>query len=102
MICFLDSQKVNFNEYLKLTQKDGDWFIVCKKCGHVFCRWNENPKEYAHIKEIQLSKAGPLYFDSDRFFLRQFFCPGCATLFGNDVALKGSPILWETKLDKVE
>ncbi len=90
-----------FSEYLKFVEKHGVRAIACRKCDHIFCYSNEDPKEFARVKEVSLSSAGGLYYDSDRFLFRQFYCPECGTMFGNDVAEKGSPILWETKIDKL-
>ena len=94
----MSQTKVNLGEYLEEIKKGKGWVIVCKRCGHVYCRWDENPKEHAVMKEEPLTKAGRLHSESDRFGLRQFFCPGCATLFATDVIARGSSILWETRL----
>ena len=96
----MNTDRVALSEYLEGINNGNKWVMACRRCGHVYCDWSQNPKEFAKIVEEPLTKAGRLHSDSDRFIFRQFFCPECATLFATDVAAKGSPILWEIRLEQ--
>ena len=92
--------KRRMGEYLEVDDSSGESMIQCTKCKHVFCPVTENYKNYALINEVPLSRAGPLYSTTERFVLREFCCPGCATLLDVNTALKGSPIIWDLQLKK--
>lgn len=94
-------EKAVIGEYLEGVRNDKGWQISCRKCGHSFCDGAKNPKEFAVVREEPLSEAGTLYVDSPRFVLRHFFCPGCGTLFALDIAEVGSPVLWESQIDRI-
>ncbi|MGH2639698.1 MAG: hydantoinase B/oxoprolinase family protein [Rhabdochlamydiaceae bacterium] len=72
--------------------------IRCAKCGHVFCRYDRNPKASSSIIEKPLKnckwpKTG------EELVQREYFCPGCFTLFSVDLGLKGSKPLFDIELD---
>ena len=54
-------------------------------------------------RERPVQQAGPwvdpLGIGGDRFVCREFFCPGCVTLLDVEIAQRGEPILWDTRLD---
>lgn len=72
--------------------------IRCRKCGHIFCPVTENWKHYAKMRERPLSILGPLMSKTERFVLREFYCPWCATMAEVEMILKELPIIWETQL----
>lgn len=87
-------------EYLEIDNSSGKEIIQCNKCKYVFCPVTENYKNFALASENPLSKAGPEYFyrPSDRFVLREFYCPRCATLLDVEMVLKGLPPVWNIQL----
>jgi len=86
------------NEYLVIDDSSGEAKVECTKCHHVFCSAKENYKDYALMSENPLTKAGQNYAKTDRFILREFYCPGCATMLDVEMCLKGSPFIWDVQL----
>jgi hypothetical protein len=52
----------------------------------------EDPKQLLKVKDADLSKAGPNVnpygLGNRRFFLREYYCPGCFRLIETEVAWK--------------
>lgn len=88
------------NEYLEIDDTSGQEMIQCRKCKHVFCPVTENFKNSTLVSENSLDKAGPatFYRPSDRFILREFYCPKCAGLLDVEMALKEDPPIWNIQL----
>ncbi len=88
------------NEYLQVAQtKDGK--IIRCKCGLAICAAGENYKDHVLQHEGPLNEAGPWvnpYRIYDRFNLWQFYCPGCLTLLGTEVTLKGEKPIHDYQL----
>lgn len=85
-------------EYLELTD---DKKLRCRVCGHVYCGAKENPKEHAVMKERPLSAAGPRiaarwHGESPVFVLREYYCPGCATMFEAEETRRDRPGPWHS------
>ena len=75
--------------------KAGD--VLCSHCGTRICAAGE--PLYRHLKMTQLNTGerfvmGDRYAGSERFCLRHFHCPGCATQVDVQVALVNEPV-WE-------
>ncbi len=87
-----------FSEYLIVTDIHHVPKIRCRKCGHVFCPVTENWKHYARMRARPLSVLGPLMSKTERFVLREFYCPGCATMAEVEMILKDLPFIWEIQL----
>lgn len=66
------------NEYLQIAGDGQAEFVQCTWCGGRICEAGSSWK---------VTRAGPLRMDSGRFFLLEFFCPGCATMLDVDVVL---------------
>ncbi|MFO1466732.1 MAG: hydantoinase B/oxoprolinase family protein [Steroidobacteraceae bacterium] len=90
------------NDYLRVVAGERDRKIACR-CGHVICGHDQNYKQHAVMSEhplehagmhIQLSPRTP----QDRFVWREFYCPSCALLLTNELALAGDPVLEEVML----
>jgi acetone carboxylase gamma subunit len=88
------------NEYLEIDDTSGQEMIQCNKCKNVFCPVTENFKDFALVSENSLDKAGPGTFfrPSERFTLREFYCPKCAVLLDVEIALKEDPPIWNIQL----
>jgi N-methylhydantoinase B len=57
------------------------------------CDGQEMRQRPVVMREGSLSQAGPLRSGDQRFVLREFFCPSCATMVEVEVALKNDPVL---------
>ena len=84
-------------EYLEI-DKDGHGHKVykCTKCSAVLGAADKSFKEYAVVKEAPYSKyvdMGILSIPSDRFVIREFYCPKCAIRFDVESVVKGEPYL---------
>ncbi len=87
--------KRRMSEYLEIDDSSGMQVIRCRKCGHAFCPPTENYKEDARVSESPLAKIRMVSTKTERFVLREFYCPSCATLLNVDMTLKGLPVLWD-------
>lgn len=90
--------KRRMGEYLEVDDSSGKSMIQCRKCKYVFCAITDNYKNYALVREAPLTSAGSLYSKTERFVLREFCCPKCATLLDVNTVLKESPIIWDLQL----
>ena len=73
---------------LHLAIEDGR--VVCRSCGEDICAAEENYKLHSLCERKPLTEAGALVNDpavyvDDEMEVRQFYCPGCATLLENEV-----------------
>ena len=80
-------------EYLELVNAGHKSSIRCRKCGSELCKAEDNFKEFAPMAEYPLTRACPRNSRTKRFVLREFYCPGCATMLDVEIALKGAPLL---------
>lgn len=87
-------------EYLELAGVGTEAVFRCAKCGHTFGPAAQNPKKSAVTAEASYRKAGPAFPEDGktRFFLREFYCPGCATRFEVEVTDKETPVLHDIEL----
>ena len=89
------------SEYLEIDEdSSGKETIQCAKCKYVFCPLTQNYKNYAIFGEYPLDRAGPAVFypPSQRFILREFYCPECGTMLDVEMVLKDEPPLWNIQL----
>ncbi|MBI2831882.1 MAG: hypothetical protein HYX79_06475 [Chloroflexi bacterium] len=89
------------NEYLEIVEEAGEKAFRCK-CGYILGPATDNYKTYALKCESPLKKAGPnvnpYKVGGEKFVFREFCCPGCYTLLGTDIALRGEPLLRDVEL----
>ena len=93
--------KARVNQYLSVIEIDGQYMISCR-CGHIICKVDENYKEHVIRKDLPITKAGmhidiPPHVPDKKFMWREFYCPQCALLLTNEVALEEDPVVWEVK-----
>jgi acetone carboxylase gamma subunit len=93
--------KARVNQYLSVIEIDEHYMISCR-CGHIICKVDENYKENVVRKDLLITKAGmhiniPPQAPDKKFEWREFYCPQCALLLTNEVALEEDPIIWEVK-----
>lgn len=91
---------MKLNEYLEVVQ-DGEQnkLTKCQKCDHIFGPANENPKTQAKMKTFPVTRSGPLcnpWEDRQDLETREFYCPGCGSMFAVEVINPQEPYYWET------
>ena len=70
--------------------------VACAHCGADLCATGENVHAHLALREAASGERfalGGRYAGSERFRLRHFYCPGCATQVDVQVALKDEPLL---------
>jgi N-methylhydantoinase B len=90
------------NDYLRIVAAEGGRSVACR-CGHVICAQEQNYKKHVVMSEKPVNEAGmhiqvSPYVPKDRFVWREFYCPGCALLLTNELALAEDPVLEEVIL----
>lgn len=78
-------------EYLQYNNRS----IECTWCGERLAVAGERWKDRAARREAPSSAAGPLRETQKDMVLRQFHCPGCATLLDTEVTLAADPPLYD-------
>lgn len=53
----------------------------------------ESYKEHAIVCELPPRVAGPRHNGTEQFVLREFYCPGCATMLEVETTRKGDPMI---------
>lgn len=73
--------------------KTGD--VLCSHCGTRICAEGEGLYQHLKMREVGSGARfalGDRYEGSERFRLRHFFCPGCATQVDVQIALASEPV----------
>lgn len=83
------------NEYLQSVDGKGGRSVQCIWCGEMICGENMKWKEKVPAKTFPTSQAGPFRPANDQFFLREFYCPSCATLLETEVLKQGDSPLYD-------
>ena len=83
-------------ECLEITEANNAHVYKCLKCGHVLGPARENYKNFAKKRTVPIWKNEPGYLasfskQSDRFVMREYYCPGCAIMFEVDMVHKDEP-----------
>jgi len=86
------------SEYLMIGDVGGRNVMQCAKCEYVFCAATENYKNYALMGEFSPAKLGTVFKASNRFVIREFYCPQCGIMLDVEVQLKDQPYLWDAHL----
>lgn len=93
-----------FHAALEIAADGGGPAIRCSRCGHLFCKAEENYKLYALHRVVDLNDFMPYPLPSGEPYYgeyHQYFCPGCATQLQIDLVcpmLGGEAILWDTRI----
>ena len=87
--------------YLEIRNVKGKDTIVCTKCGHDFGSAKGNFKDGAVQREVPLQESAEHFPPpgETRFVLREFYCPGCATMLEVDMVQPGESNLWDIQLE---
>jgi N-methylhydantoinase B len=86
------------NESLKIDKISEKEMILCKRCEYIFSPLIENYKKYAIVRENPLIKGGPKLSPTERFILREFYCPECGTRLEVEMILKELPFIWDIQI----
>jgi N-methylhydantoinase B len=81
------------NEYLQVRDHDNGGAVQCTWCATDICSSQSNWKDHVVVRKSPPGKAGPLRVESGKFFLIEFFCPGCGTALDVDVTYRDDPPL---------
>jgi len=95
---------LKFHAALEIATDGKRRVLRCARCGHVFCRAEENYKRFALHRIMHLSEIMPPLASGDPYIGEYHFysCPGCATQLQVDMfspPLGGDPVLWDTRID---
>ena len=87
--------------HLRLLSCDNKKYLGCS-CGRVLSPAQENYKEWVAEARRPLSAAGPqcdpFKLGHEQFELREYYCPGCASLLEVDMVEKTEPLVWDLEL----
>lgn len=96
--------RLRFHEALEVLGSGADAEVACVRCGHTLGAASENYKVHAARRDRPLEEfAGRPMPDGSAYLavLREYACPGCATLLQVDVfcpSLGGEEDLWDIRL----
>ena len=92
---------IRLNESLFYDVRDGE--TVRCRCGHRLGPAGVHYKHLAAMAVLPVQRIGPDVnphrWNGDRFELREFYCPGCATLLELEIARPEDPLLADVELD---
>ena len=96
---------IPYGEHLYVVQKpDGRRVVKCD-CGHEFCEVERNWKLEAlvHLRDTAESLRelypAPMHCDPEWMNLREYLCPGCATLLEVEAVPPGYPVVFDFQPD---
>ena len=86
---------------LEIADIDGQKVYRCLKCGYVLCPITEDYKNYVLKNEAPISKAQPVYLapKTDKFVLREYYCPQCGVMFEVNMVAKDQKQIWSVQLE---
>jgi len=82
-------------EYLQVAGSDGDAYVQCTWCGERICPRNTQWKDKVETRKVSVAESGPHRRDVNQFFMREYFCPSCATQLDVDVVYQDDPPLYD-------
>jgi acetone carboxylase gamma subunit len=94
---------MRINEYLETAVSNGCDCFKCSRCGHIYGPATGNVKSYAKSKSFPITKAGPMlnpWADQPKFELREYYCPGCASMFSVELNKVDAPVLWDAEIEQ--
>jgi N-methylhydantoinase B len=94
-------QLLRFHAALEIIGNGKQKTIRCSRCGHLYCKADENYKQYALHRVLDLNDFMPALPTGERYIgeYHIYSCPGCATQLQVDLyspSLGGDPVLWDT------
>jgi acetone carboxylase gamma subunit len=96
-------QLLRFHASLEIIGNGKQKAIRCSRCGHLYCKADENYKHYALHRIVDLNDFMPPLPTGERYIgeYHIYSCPGCATQLQVDLfspSLGGEPVLWDTRI----
>ena len=75
---------------LEVAEVEGHKTFRCLKCRYNLCPISDDYKDFALKNETAISKGQPTYLASgtDKFVLKEYYCPQCATMFEVNMVAK--------------
>ena len=70
----------------------------CIKCGHKFCKSNQNYKEFALYRERSPRELMKQYPNPKKTIFREFYCPGCQVLLEVEAVAPDSPFIHDIEI----
>jgi N-methylhydantoinase B len=92
---------LSIGENLTCNRRGDSLLTCCKVCGAVIGPVTENYKLRTSVAEYPITRAGLAvipYTKESRFVLREFYCPGCFTLFDVEINVRDAPFVWDVQL----
>ena len=94
---------LRFHAALEIVGNGKGRAIRCGRCGHLYCKGDENYKQYALHRIVDLNDLMPPLPTGERYIgeYHIYSCPGCATQLQVDLfspSLGGDPVLWDTRI----
>jgi N-methylhydantoinase B len=94
---------LRFHAALEIVGNGKGRTIRCGRCGHLYCKGDENYKQYALHRIVDLNDLMPPLPTGERYIgeYHIYSCPGCATQLQVDLfspSLGGDPVLWDTRI----
>lgn len=96
---------IPYGEHLYVVQRpDGARIVKCR-CGHEFCEVTRNWKLEAlvHLRDteerLRELYPAPMHCDPEWMNLREYLCPGCATLLEVEAVPPGYPVVFDFQPD---
>src|SRR5205814_1230898 len=87
------------SDTVEAVEHGGERSLRCTVCHYRFGSYGEDHKRAAVVHEVPLRDASPVNGRcGEEFVLREFCCPGCATLVAVDVQKQDDPIVDESAL----
>jgi N-methylhydantoinase B len=96
-------QLLRFHAALEIIGNGKKKAIRCSRCGHLYCKADENYKHFALHRILDLNDSMPPLPTGERYIgeYHIYSCPGCATQLQVDLyspSLGGDPVLWDTRI----
>lgn len=70
--------------------------VKCRRCGHMYCDYDKNPKEFAVIRETSIG--GGKFPGGEELVQREYLCPNCSVLFSVVIEMKDSTPTFDIEL----
>ncbi len=88
---------------LEIVEVKGEQVFRCRKCEYILCPITEDYKSSVLRNETPISKGQPAYLASktDRFVLREYYCPQCALMFEVNMVAKDEKQISGPRLKKL-
>jgi N-methylhydantoinase B len=102
---FEGPQRFRYGECLAVRDTKAGPAIGCIRCGHTLCGADEDPRSRSLMVEENMSALSPLnkYGREKEIVIREYCCPGCATVFSTDVQFRADdPATPEMLLDPAQ